>query len=442
MSSSVFEPTQGFRLKSLLRSPLAIVTVAFGLRMAFILTFHFYRFSHNHSTFLFGWEMGSVAHSLATGHGFSSPCPIPTGPTAMIPPVFPFLLAGIFELFGVYSDASGLVVLTLNCILSSLTCLTIVWMGRRTFGEAVGVVAAWIWAFWPMALWETHRVWETSLSAFLFSLVFLSVLDLKSRSRGFTVGCGLLWGLTALTNPTILAFLIPAVVWSWFAKGRCGTLCRRHLFAATTIALLTLTPWLARNYLVFHRFIPIRDNFPLELYLGNHPMQPGENRYVVHVCGNDAEAARLRLMGEPAYMDMKGRETFAYIAHGPGDFAKRVLGRVFDIWGGTRIWVDMDVNPSTKGTLINTLSLGKHILFVAFSGLGLWGLFLAFDRKISGAELLLFMVLFPPLPYYFTHAENKYRHPIEPMLMLLVAAPVVMLWKKNGSHKGGISLTP
>ena len=69
----------------------------------------------------------------------------------MIPPVFPFLLAGIFELFGVYSDASGLVILTLNCILSSLTCLIIVWMGRKTFGDVVGVVAAWIWAFWPMA---------------------------------------------------------------------------------------------------------------------------------------------------------------------------------------------------------------------------------------------------------------------------------------------------
>ena len=421
-------------MKSLLRSPLTIVTVAFVLRMAFVLAFHFYRFSRNPSNFAFGWEMGSVAHSIAIGQGFSSPCTIPSGPTAMIPPVFPFLLAGIFELFGVYSDVSGLVILTLNCVLSSLTCLVIVWMGRRTLGEAAGVVAAWIWAFWPMAFWEAHRVWETSLSAFLFGLVFLSVLELESRHGVFALGCGLLWGVTALTNPAILAFLVPAVAWQWLVKWRSGTVFRRHLFAAAATALLSITPWVARNYVTFHRFIPIRDNFAFELYLGNHPMQAGENRFLVHICNNDVEAAKFRSMGELAYIEMKKQETFTYIAHDPGNFAKQVLRRVFDVWGGTRAtWLDMDVDASAKRGLTGTLTLGKHVLFVTSSGLALWGLFLAFRRKICGAELLLFMVLFPPLPYYFTHAENKYRHPLEPVLMLLAAAPLVMFWEKNYS---------
>jgi hypothetical protein len=421
-------------VKSLLRSPLVIVTVAFALRMGFVLAFHFYRFSRNPSTFAFGWEMGSVAHSIATGQGFGSPCTIPSGPTAMIPPVFPFLLAGIFKLFGVYSDASGLVILGLNCVFSSLTCLVIVWMGRRTLGEAAGLVAAWIWAFWPMAFWEAHRVWETSLSAFLFGLVFISVLELESRHHVFALGCGLLWGVTALTNPAILAFLVPAVAWQWLVKS--GTVYRRHLFAATATALLSISPWVVRNYVAFHRFIPIRDNFAFELYLGNHPMEAGANRFLVHICNNDVEAAKFRSMGELAYIEAKKQETFAYIAHDPGNFAKQVVGRVFDVWGGTRtIWLDMDVDASARKTLTETLTLGKHVLFITSSGLALWGLFLAFRRKVRGAELLLFMVLFPPLPYYFTHAENKYRHPLEPSLMLLAAAPVVMLWARKYSPR-------
>jgi len=37
----------------------------------------------------FGWEMGWVARSIFQGHGFSSPFFPFTGPTAMVPPLFP-----------------------------------------------------------------------------------------------------------------------------------------------------------------------------------------------------------------------------------------------------------------------------------------------------------------------------------------------------------------
>ncbi len=43
----------------------------------------------------FGYETGRVARSIATGHGFSSPYSEPTGPTALIPPAYTYLLAGV-----------------------------------------------------------------------------------------------------------------------------------------------------------------------------------------------------------------------------------------------------------------------------------------------------------------------------------------------------------
>src|ERR1700749_788481 len=54
----------------------------------------------------FGWEVGWVARALASGHGFSSPVWPITGPTAMVPPLYTFLLAGIFKLFGIYTLTS------------------------------------------------------------------------------------------------------------------------------------------------------------------------------------------------------------------------------------------------------------------------------------------------------------------------------------------------
>ena len=57
---------------------------------------------------LFGWEMGWTARSIFLGQGFSSPYQQLTGPTALVPPLYPYLLAGIFKLFGLYTAQSRL----------------------------------------------------------------------------------------------------------------------------------------------------------------------------------------------------------------------------------------------------------------------------------------------------------------------------------------------
>ena len=89
-------------------SILFIVFVALLLRLAVITIGHTYRITPRRDHFQFGWEMGRIARSIATGNGFSSPTDLPSGPSAWAPPVYPYILAGVFKLFGVYSRAFGL----------------------------------------------------------------------------------------------------------------------------------------------------------------------------------------------------------------------------------------------------------------------------------------------------------------------------------------------
>ena len=108
-------------------------------------------------------EMGRVARSIVTGQGFSSPYTQPTGPTALLPPVYPFLLACAFKLFGIYTTASALTILTLNNLFSSFTCLPIFLIARRVFGVRVASWAGWTWAFFPYsAILSNLFVWETT----------------------------------------------------------------------------------------------------------------------------------------------------------------------------------------------------------------------------------------------------------------------------------------
>ena len=103
-------------------SPYLIAAVALLLRVGWIVIGHTYRFKTTDNNFGFGWEMGSIGASLASGHGFSNPFGAVTGPTAWEPPLYPYVIAGVFQVFGIYSRASAFVLLALNSVFSALTC--------------------------------------------------------------------------------------------------------------------------------------------------------------------------------------------------------------------------------------------------------------------------------------------------------------------------------
>ncbi|HKT69188.1 MAG TPA: glycosyltransferase family 39 protein, partial [Terriglobales bacterium] len=204
--------------QKLFRSPAFIVLVALLLRLLVITVGHTYRITPRRDHFQFGWEMGRIARSLATGHGFANPTDLATGATAWEAPLYPFLLAGVFKLFGIYTHAAAWVILAFNSLFSALTCLTIYRTGERMFGSQPARWAAWTWALFPYAIyWPVRVVWETSLSALLLSLAILLALRLEEnlRRRDWLL-LGVLWGAIALTNPTLLSFLPFSLAWVWW----------------------------------------------------------------------------------------------------------------------------------------------------------------------------------------------------------------------------------
>src|ERR1700736_782461 len=56
-----------------------MVAIALLLRVGWIVIGHTYKFKSTDDNFSFGWEMGRIAASLASGHGFSNPFRPPNG---------------------------------------------------------------------------------------------------------------------------------------------------------------------------------------------------------------------------------------------------------------------------------------------------------------------------------------------------------------------------
>src|SRR3954471_19005521 len=102
-----------------------LVLIALGLRLGTVIFLHTYKFRTNDLNFSFGWEMGRIGAAIATGRGFADPFEGHTGLTAWEPPLYPYLIAGVFKIFGVYSLASAFVMLALSSVFSALTCIPI-----------------------------------------------------------------------------------------------------------------------------------------------------------------------------------------------------------------------------------------------------------------------------------------------------------------------------
>lgn len=387
-----------------------IVSIAFALRVFWIIIGHTYRFKTTDDNFSFGWEMGRIAASVASGHGFSNPFGPATGATAWEPPLYPYLAAGVFQIFGIYSKASAFVLLTVNSLFSALTCIPIFLVARKVFSEKVAVGSAWAWALLPNVMfWCTRAIWETSLAALLLATTFWLSLTLEDRDdwKNWFV-FGLLWGVTALSSTSLLSFLPAAGLWPWYRSAQRGKRSLGRVALASVVFFACVTPWLARNYSTFGQFIFIRDNFGAELRLGNGPGADGTLMLYEDATHDPAAMLQFEDLGELQYVAMRKAQALAFIKADYGRFAVLCLKRVVFFWAGP-----------PRQTRPPWLSLAKNSLFLLSSLLALGGLLRGLRLRRQGLGLFFWLFLLYPAVYYFVYCIPRYRHPIEPEMTIL-----------------------
>src|SRR5258708_4119405 len=81
------------------------------LRVGDILMAPTNKFKGIEGTLSFGGERGRLGRAFALGGGFADPFNAQTGRRAWEPPLYPYLIAGVFRLTGVYTNASALILL-------------------------------------------------------------------------------------------------------------------------------------------------------------------------------------------------------------------------------------------------------------------------------------------------------------------------------------------
>jgi len=410
------------RIAMFASSSWSIVLVGLAIRLAVVGFLYPDQMDPGQNHWHFAFENGKIADSILHGHGFANPLFENTGPTAWQPPVYPYLIAGVFLIFGAYTTASALVLLAFQSLVSALTCLPLAAVARQLFGDRVALFAGWAWALFPLGIyWPAERIWPTWLAGLLLTLLFWMTLRFeRPASLGWWIGYGFLWGFAGLTDPVVLSVLPAMFGWIAYRLHQRHERWIRPLMVASLALALSVSPWFIRNYLVFHRIIPFRDSMGLEMWVGNN----GDTSYwasyalssaLVQKIGpwrNEAELKELQRVGEIAYMKESGEKAMAFVRAHPRWFAVVTVRRIVFIW--THFW---SFNPSY---LAQEPDDPANIAFsTVFTLLTLVGLRRVFQENRSVAVLFALVFLFFPIVYYVSHVEVYYRRQIDPLMVLL-----------------------
>jgi hypothetical protein len=219
---------------------------------------------------------------------------------------------------------------------------------------------------------------------------------------------GILWGVGALANPAMLAFLPFCGFWIWWRRSRRGLPSLGGVVLSSVVFFLVLSPWLVRNYEVFGRFVFIRDDFGLQFRLGNNQFSDGMLFASLQPNLNPSEFDRFRQMGEIAYEANCRRLAFDWIREHPQRFLVISLKRFFYYWNGVPRPTDSTAPWDFRSSL-----------FLASSVLVIWGAVRALRQRWPGAWLFAGLIATYPTVYYFVFPHARYRHPIEPELFIL-----------------------
>jgi hypothetical protein len=365
----------------------------------------------------FQQETGNIAQSLALGKGFGSVFRKDTGPTAWLAPVYPLLVAGIFRLFGIFTIRAFFVAAGLNILFSTAACVPIFYAGKRIAGVGTASGAAWLWAIFPNAIMIPFEwIWDTCLSALLAAVILWATIVLAESHRlRDWCGYGLLWGFALMTNSS-LASLLPALLgWAAYRARRQGPVRLGSPVLAAGVVILCCLPWTIRNYIDFHRFIPLRSNLPFELWIGNNEIFDEHSTRAPARITRYEEVRRYGQLGETAYLQEKWNETTQFIRTHPGLELRLCVRRFVALWTGLEAPIEGFLH--TESLLVRVVLICNVLAAIG----ALLGIAVLYRRRSAFAfPVAAFPVVFPCL-YYITHASLRYRHAIDLVVLLLTA---------------------
>lgn len=360
-----------------------------------------------------------LATQLAAGGGYEG---------TFRPPGYPAFLA-----FWLAIGAGTLGIRLAQVALSAWSTVLMYRLGGRVGGERVGRVAALLFAFDPVLIAFSHRLWSETLFLTLLLLV-LDRLTREPESGRWTPWAlaGVLLGAGALVRPMLVTFLPFLALWlgwtAWLNRPASGRLALREPLLRCSVivffCLAVILPWTLRNERVTGTFVLIDSNGPFNFLVGSQPeaaFVDKDDRWSDRYGTVDGRPYQLVVTENAARAQTLAMEqAWTNIAAQPGQFLTKSVWEAGHLWTLDSFllrhlrndWYGAGV-PGWVTPLMTLVTVG---FWVGLALAGLAGLSLMLDRPLARFGML--WALQATLLFGATYALSRYSVPLRPFLAL------------------------
>lgn len=363
------------------------------------------------------YQFGEMGRHLARGEGFS-PFGVLIKRRA---PLYPLVIGGFYAAFG----ERPLLVLLFQVLLHAGTCLLVLDLGRRLFGERTGVLAALAFALHPMALRYVGDLHLETLLTFLFTLsLWLSVRFHARPTVANGAWLGLALGLAALTKavavlygPVFCAGLVLAGLRRRL-RGRAAELPWAAMVTIGLVMALVISPWTVRNYRATGGKLVLISSGLSDAFLRGYVFSRTEFALLRKPPYTDAENesnAWFRRLAREAGTEWErddwetdqllNRAAKAKLAEDPAGFVRKFAVGLFTFW--------YELTSLTNSLVVGAVALVSWLL----AALGLRRA----RREGRPAWLMLLPILYLNLLLAALLALGRYSAPVIPPLLVLAA---------------------
>ncbi|MCK4810122.1 MAG: glycosyltransferase family 39 protein [Candidatus Omnitrophica bacterium] len=352
------------------------------------------------------------------------------------PPAYPYFLAGIYKLFGY----NYLAVKVIQAILSILTCIVIYLLTKLLSNKLTALIAAGLFAFYPQFIRYPGELWSETLFLFLFmsAILFLYRFMRHSANKDGIIS-GILLGLSALTRETAFLFIAPISVWIFISSPSPGKVKKsiKKFLVIAIFMMVTMSPWIIRNYAILHKIVPVSTNGGINFYMGNNPdangdflwrLAPGVIWPDTLENATDEELSRLELRaGSEGYK--KGIE---FILEDPIRSVRLSLKKLYLLW---RVpYHNMDLTQLTPETIFRIVWLVWYagLIILAIPAI----IILIKDMNVEW-WLFHFWIISISLVIMLTYSTTRYRLLAIPFIIILASLTIEKIIRPLVCNKGG-----
>jgi len=374
-------------------------------------------------------DYDSYAWNLAQGNGYTNGDSL-----TRRPPLFPFLLAGVYGVAGHSPRAARLLQITLGTSLCGVVYL----LGTRLYGVTAGRIAALGASVYPYFIYYSGYLMTETLAALLFGwLTYLWLgWDRHTPAVRFFAG-GLVGGLAILARPVFL--LLPLLVPLWAIVARLSL--ARAAIAAVAFALgaaAVVSPWTLRNYLATGHFIPVQTDGSRMLYQFTvwyaDPSFPTFEPEKLNERAAQFKAAhrdmfdRMEAMPEIERDRAGMRDFLAFVREQPAAYLRSTLRKLYWFWRpsdfamiSTRV---VRLDAWFAAAIFWPLLVLAPIGLLPLSALRRW-------------TLVLFVVYLTALHSLVFQGTPRYRFPLYPQLLAMSAGGMLVVWSRRRGEPEG-----